>query len=377
MGKKEEYLFLLSKTYSDAVNILLDKYGAAEDHYFREKSYERFFRGEIKNITKGNYLRSAEGLECHHIDENKFLNMTNTCYIKSQQIPFKYHKKERLVFCDIVEHTILHALIAKETSFEFGYPGYEVFLSHKVKDWYIDKKIPKKSKWHITCYHRSYLTPEEATELLEKMDSILNDEHERMLEKKRDKIRKGNYRKLSNNNSRHEIVLGMYELNTIGASPYLHVFNTSVYSKKHKIMITEPRDFEDFEKEMERYDLNGILKNIHLYIDSVEGKISSDEYFHQSNLYSKTKEELEAERKRQEEKVKQKRLKEEAFYSLYPKFETAGIEYNIKRQDVNGLLFKHNDNYPSFIQFQSAMKPYSTNELLEKLHNIVEGIKVN
>ena len=126
MEKKEEYLALLSKTYDEAVEYLLKKYGAARDDFFREQSYERFLKGEIKKITKGKYSRSVEGLECHHIDENKFLNMTNESFIKAQNIAFKYHKKERLVFCDIVEHAILHTLISKETGLEFGITGYQV-----------------------------------------------------------------------------------------------------------------------------------------------------------------------------------------------------------------------------------------------------------
>lgn len=162
---------------------MLEKYGAAEDDYFREKSYERFLKGEIKNIAIGKFARSTEGLECHHILENKFLNMANNSFIRNQNIPYKYHQKEYLVFCDVIEHAILHTLIAKETSLEFGAPGYIVFLKPKIEDWYIKKIIPQKSKWHITCYHRAYVTPEDAFDLLERMDSILSAENKRLKQK--------------------------------------------------------------------------------------------------------------------------------------------------------------------------------------------------
>ncbi|MFD1609575.1 hypothetical protein, partial [Oceanobacillus luteolus] len=244
MEKKEEYLALLSKTYDEAVEYLLKKYGAARDDFFREQSYERFLKGEIKKITKGKYSRSVEGLECHHIDENKFLNMTNESFIKAQNIAFKYHKKERLVFCDIVEHAILHTIISKETALEFGIPGYQVFLRPKIKDWYVEKIIPKKSKWHIACYHRSYITPEDAYELLENMDSILSVEQKRInqeeLEEKKIMIRKGNFKNLNSDSSRHEIVGALYDLNKMGASGYLHVFNDFVYSEKYKKKIIQP-----------------------------------------------------------------------------------------------------------------------------------------
>lgn len=376
MDKKEEYLVLLSKTYNEAVDLLLKKYGEAVDDYFSEQSYERFLKGEIKKITKGKYSRSVEGLECHHIDENKFLNMSNESFIKLENIPFKYHKKERLVFCDVIEHTILHALIAKETSLKFGYPGYQVFLSRKIRCWYLDKAIPQKRKWHITCYHKAYIEPEEASELLGKMDSILSAEQKRInqeeLEKKKEIFRKGNFKNLTSNSPRRELVGALYELNKMGASGYLHVFNRFPYSEEYKKRILQPVEFEEFEREMEQYELSGIVRNIQLYIDYVEGGINHKEYLFQVELCSKTKDELEAERRDKEEREKQEKLKKEAFYSIYPKFEEMGIAYDVKRQEVNRLLFKKCDKYASFIKFQSAMKSYSIDELLERLHLIVK-----
>lgn len=183
MSKKERYLSLLSKTYDEAVEFLLEKYGAAEDDYFREKSYDRFLHGDIKSITRGKFSRSDEGLECHHIDENKFLNMTNKDFIKFQKMPFKYHKKENLVFCDVIEHAILHTLIAKETALEFGTAGYEVFLRPKIQEWYLDLIIPQKSKHHINCYRKAYIKPSEASELLKRMDEILSMEADRIQQK--------------------------------------------------------------------------------------------------------------------------------------------------------------------------------------------------
>src|SRR5699024_1240288 len=276
MTKKDEYLVLLSKTYNEAVECLLKKYGAAEDDYYREKSYERFLKGEIKSITKGKFSRSMEGLECHHILENKFLNMTNSSFIRDQNIPFKYHQKEYLVFCDVVEHAILHTLIAKETSLEFGAPGYIVFLRPKIEDWYIQRIIPQKSKWHIACYDKAYITPEDAHDLLERMDSILSVEQERIkqkkLEDKKRMISKGNFKNLNRDSSRHEIVRALYDLNKMGASPYLHVFNRFPYSEEYKKRIIQPVEFEVFEREMEKYDLGGMLKNIQLAIEYLEGR---------------------------------------------------------------------------------------------------------
>lgn len=379
MTKKDEYLVLLSKTYNEAVECLLKKYGAAEDDYYREKSYERFLKGEIKSITKGKFSRSMEGLECHHILENKFLNMTNSSFIRDQNIPFKYHQKEYLVFCDVVEHAILHTLIAKETSLEFGAPGYIVFLRPKIEDWYIQRIIPQKSKWHIACYDKAYITPEDAHDLLERMDSILSVEQERIkqkkLEDKKRMISKGNFKNLNRDSSRHEIVRALYDLNKMGASPYLHVFNRFPYSEEYKKRIIQPVEFEVFEREMEKYDLGGMLKNIQLAIEYMEGRMDFKEYNSQRHLFSDTiaqvrahEEELRAQEEELKAYEKEVKLKKEVFYSTYPKFKNTSIKYDMSPTEVIALLFKYSDKYSSFIQFQSAMKLYSKTELLEKLH---------
>lgn len=379
MKKKDEYLVLLSKTYNEAVECLLKKYGAAEDDYYREKSYERFLKGEIKSITKGKFSRSMEGLECHHILENKFLNMTNSSFIRDQNIPFKYHQKEYLVFCDVVEHAILHTLIAKETSLEFGAPGYIVFLRPKIEDWYIQRIIPQKSKWHIACYDKAYITPEDAHDLLERMDSILSVEQERIkqkkLEDKKRMISKGNFKNLNRDSSRHEIVRALYDLNKMGASPYLHVFNRFPYSEEYKKRIIQPVEFEVFEREMEKYDLGGMLKNIQLAIEYMEGRMDFKEYNSQRHLFSDTiaqvrahEEELRAQEEELKAYEKEVKLKKEVFYSTYPKFKNTSIKYDMSPTEVIALLFKYSDKYSSFIQFQSAMKLYSKTELLEKLH---------
>ncbi|MFL2101520.1 hypothetical protein [Desemzia sp. FAM 23989] len=274
MTKLTEYKQLLSKNYDKAVEFLLKKHGTAEDDYFSGKSYERFLKGEIKNITKGNFSRSDDGLECHHVDEDKFLNISNRNSIKDfttgQNVPFESHKKERLVFCDVIEHAILHILIAKETSLVFGFTGYMCYLQPKIQEWYIDKNIPQKSKHHITCYHKAYIKPEEAFELLEIMDNILFIENEKNQQEKK-----------------------------------------------------EIENEEKIKKEIES------LKKL-------------------------------------------EKLKAEEFYSTYPKFKILDINYDVKRQQVLALLFKFNDQYNSFIKFQPAMKKYSMDELLKKLHSVVK-----
>ena len=62
MNSYKGYLDLLLMNYEEAVELLLQKYGPAQDDYFREYSYQRFMNGEIKNITRGKASRTNEGL---------------------------------------------------------------------------------------------------------------------------------------------------------------------------------------------------------------------------------------------------------------------------------------------------------------------------
>lgn len=182
--------------------------------------------------------------------------MTNKDSIKDQSIPFEYHQKEKLVFCDVIEHTILHILIAKETSLSFGSTGYMVFLIPKIQDWYLDKVIPQKSKHHITCYHKAYIKPEEASELLEIMDNILFITEEKAQQEKQEKIKniieKGNFKSLNNDSPRSEIVRAMYDLKKTGASGYFYIFEEFIYSKERGKRTLQPVEFELFERNIKK-----------------------------------------------------------------------------------------------------------------------------
>ncbi|WP_226910158.1 hypothetical protein [Marinilactibacillus psychrotolerans] len=172
-NKLEYYSYLLTLSYDEAVIFLLDKYGISKDDYFREKSYEKFLKKQIKSITSGKYKRTSEGLYCHHISENKYLNLSNKDYILNKKYPFKLHKKEQLVYCDLFEHLILHALIAKETDGEFGIPGYDTYLYPMILEGYIGGVKPQKREWLKKCYERAFLDPNETKILLLKINSFL------------------------------------------------------------------------------------------------------------------------------------------------------------------------------------------------------------
>ncbi len=230
LGNYEEYKALCSLTYDEAIAFLLNKYGSATDDYYREASYNRFMNNEIKSITKGKYSRGNEGLYCHHIDENIAENISNIRFIKANNLPFSYQKKERLVYCDLIEHSILHGLIGKETASEFGVEGLDCYLKPMVEEWFIDKIMPSPN-WMKKCYNKAFLTPEDATKIIVDILKLIDRDYLDEIEQQRIQYENAllDYKKcvreevilkiaafdnLTDKASRTDIVMSMYEVKT-------------------------------------------------------------------------------------------------------------------------------------------------------------------
>lgn len=333
---------------------------------------------------------------CHHIDEINHENLSNKNYIKEFRYPFDLQKKDRLVYCDLFEHAILHVLIAEETNLMFGISGYQVYILPMIKEWYINRKPPK-PKWMQKCYNKAYMKSEETSKLLSNMESVISKERERLrkererLRKEKEKIKKEEnmkilkivedhgYMNLGSNNSRFEIVQAMYILKENGAYGYNNQYEEFVYSEKLKEEVVKPVEFDVFEKRMMLYDLDGVLKNIELFIALKERKISKNKYILESDKNSMTIDQAEdkriADKKRKEfekKKAKKEKKKEKDFYTNYPAFKKVGVKYNLTRQEVNILLFKYYNEFSCFLKFQGAMKEYNRDELLEKLYSFVK-----
>ena len=93
----------LSMSYSGLVEYLLWKYGKVEGDYFVTEACKT----KNKKITRAN-----EGLIVHHIDEDKAIMLSDTRWAVAN--PFEYQKADRLVYCNIMEHLILHIKIVEE-----------------------------------------------------------------------------------------------------------------------------------------------------------------------------------------------------------------------------------------------------------------------
>jgi hypothetical protein len=117
MSKRYEELTGLE--YERAVALLQDRYGIPSAPYYIEKSYNRFLAGAIKSPSKGKITRTSEGLVLHHKMENKIIRLSTPAILKKlhdsgEPVPYKYQLPENLVYCDYLEHLILHTLIHRE-----------------------------------------------------------------------------------------------------------------------------------------------------------------------------------------------------------------------------------------------------------------------
>ncbi len=189
--KYNYYKNLLNLTYQEAVQSLNEKHGAVLDNYYKEKSYAKFLNGDIKRITYGNYTKTNEGLYCHHIMENEYENISNRKFIAHYKYPYEYHHKENLVYCDLIEHLILHALITKETNGDRGFKGLVVHLIPLAEEWYIDGDEPRKL-WMQLCRERAFLSEEYTEKLLSDVDELLKnvEVYQELLEERKEEKRR-------------------------------------------------------------------------------------------------------------------------------------------------------------------------------------------
>ena len=101
---REELTKELLMEYDELTVYLKEKYGPAKYDYFCNES--------CKTVNR-KASRSSEGLQCHHIDEDKYSNLSSPALAK--QHSFDYQKKDRLVYCNLIEHCLLHHKINEMT----------------------------------------------------------------------------------------------------------------------------------------------------------------------------------------------------------------------------------------------------------------------
>lgn len=109
---KKDIKELLDMEYLDIADYLKEKYGNVPKNYFMPSG------NKTPGITRG-----SEGLYIHHIDEDKMIMLStkisehpviNKGILTKEQIKlieYDFQKKENLVYCDLLEHLLLHLKI--------------------------------------------------------------------------------------------------------------------------------------------------------------------------------------------------------------------------------------------------------------------------
>ena len=125
---REELIYEISLTYSEFIHYLLDKYGSAEYDYFH-----RISQGILGSYNK-KVSRTNEGLICHHIYEDRGGSLSSPISAVIQ--PLTWQKKENLVYCNMLEHLLLHIKIAvlRQKKYKFTEP-FEIddfFTTHGI-----------------------------------------------------------------------------------------------------------------------------------------------------------------------------------------------------------------------------------------------------
>ncbi len=97
---REELLNEIPLSYYDLIDYLLKKYGEAK--------YDYFSTPECKSKNQ-KVTRTGEGLFCHHIFEDRGGNLGDVGKAKRQ--PYEWQDKSKLVYCNYLEHLLLHLKI--------------------------------------------------------------------------------------------------------------------------------------------------------------------------------------------------------------------------------------------------------------------------
>lgn len=170
--------YLLSLGYDKAVEYLKGKYGKAKMPYFQEDSYQKFLDGKLPTPVKNKVTRTNEGLYCHHVREDKGILLSTPKAIRRHQYPYEWQQPENLVYVNILEHLVLHALIAMEQKdadsvFRLGIGGYINFMRPEMIQWFIQEKVPT-VPWKRNCYNAlSNMDKDEFKLILLRLDSLL------------------------------------------------------------------------------------------------------------------------------------------------------------------------------------------------------------
>jgi len=153
---RKEYEKVKNYTYLEYCDYLQQKYGIGKCDYMSE-GWKKSSR-----VT-----RTKDGLYVHHKYEDYAIMLGNPEYAKKN--PYEWQKKENLVYCNLLEHLLLHLLICeypakdKNEYEQVGIGGVVNFIVPELNDVY--SGFLSKLSWQQNC-HRAILNHKDVYLLL-------------------------------------------------------------------------------------------------------------------------------------------------------------------------------------------------------------------
>ena len=140
----QEYEKVKNFTYLEYCDYLQQKYGIGLCNYMSE------------NWKKNSKVtRTKDGLYVHHKYEDHAIMLSNPEYAKKN--PYEWQMKENLVYCDLLEHLLLHQLICeypadnKNKNEQVGIGGVVNFIVPELNDVY--SGWVSKQPWQQNCHN--------------------------------------------------------------------------------------------------------------------------------------------------------------------------------------------------------------------------------
>lgn len=128
----------------------LKAHGNVKKSYFHPISYKNHFSDNYRTnniVRERNFENRQKRWDIHYKGENEYPNLNSVNAIdgafedcpKESDYGFKYQKPKNLVYCNLIEHAILHLLIVKENypRIDLGFDGY-LGIKGRIRDKYVD-----------------------------------------------------------------------------------------------------------------------------------------------------------------------------------------------------------------------------------------------
>lgn len=141
--KMNEFLKVKEMTYLEYCDYLQEKYGIGKADYMT-KSFNK----------NSKCTRTSEGLIAHHKAEDKMIMLSTKAF--AEMCPYEWQLKENIVYCDYLEHLLLHVLICKYPSpdkmpiADVGIGGVVNFIVPELNDLY--SGWVTKQAWRLSCH---------------------------------------------------------------------------------------------------------------------------------------------------------------------------------------------------------------------------------